>query len=170
MRYQDGAILSYCLNAFQPWEGYRIEINGSRGRLEHCCRESSYVNGDGSVQGAVLRDGTSITVFPHFKTPYDVPVVEAKGGHGGGDDLMLEDLFGEIHDDPCGRAADYVQGAASILVGIAGNRSIRKKSPIQITDLVQGLSDPGYKPNGGQDDPIEFVSDVRYKHVMGLEE
>lgn len=169
VRYQSGAVLSYCLNAFQPWEGYRIEINGTRGRLEHRCRESSYVNGDGTVQGAALRDGTSITVFPHFKTPYDVPIVEARGGHGGGDDLMLEDLFGQIHDDPCGRAADYVQGAASILVGIAGNKSIREKRPVEVADLVRGLPDPGYKPNRGQDDPIEFVSDVKYKHVMGLE-
>ncbi len=167
--YKSGANLTYCLNAFQPWEGYKIEFNGTKGRIEHKCRESSYVNGDGTVQGGLIKDSTTIKVFPHFKTPYNIEVKEATGGHGGGDDLLIEDLFGEIKEDTYGRAAGYVQGAASILVGIAGNKSIATDKKIMIDDLVQNLPDPEYKQNQGEDDPIEFVPDVRYNHAMNFE-
>ena len=33
-RYANGALLSYCLIAYAPWEGLRIAVTGTRGRLE----------------------------------------------------------------------------------------------------------------------------------------
>ena len=33
-RYRNGALLTYSLIAFSPWEGYRVAITGDRGRLE----------------------------------------------------------------------------------------------------------------------------------------
>jgi predicted dehydrogenase len=33
-RYRNGALLSYCLVAYAPWEGIRVAITGDRGRLE----------------------------------------------------------------------------------------------------------------------------------------
>jgi predicted dehydrogenase len=170
VEYQNNAVLTYCLNAFQPWEGYRLEINGTKGRLEHNCRESSYINGDGTTQGGFEAEGTDIIIYPHFKTPYDVEIEKATGGHGGGDDRLVEDLFGQIKEDKFGRAADYVQGAASILVGIAGNKSINSKKVIFIDDLVKNLPDPEYKQNKGEDEHIEFVEDVKYQHAMANEE
>jgi predicted dehydrogenase len=32
--YERGALLSYSLNAHAPWEGYRVAVNGTEGRLE----------------------------------------------------------------------------------------------------------------------------------------
>ncbi|MCM8756930.1 MAG: Gfo/Idh/MocA family oxidoreductase, partial [Candidatus Omnitrophica bacterium] len=64
--YNTGAILSYALNAFTPWEGYAISFNGTGGRLEHTCVESVYISGDGTEPGEMLKKGTSITVHPHF--------------------------------------------------------------------------------------------------------
>ena len=32
--YDSGATMTYHLNAYAPWEGYRLMVNGSRGRLE----------------------------------------------------------------------------------------------------------------------------------------
>ena len=33
-RYDNGVLLSYCLVAYAPWEGFRVAITGDRGRLE----------------------------------------------------------------------------------------------------------------------------------------
>ena len=33
-RYRSGALLSYCLVAYSPWEGMRISITGTKGRIE----------------------------------------------------------------------------------------------------------------------------------------
>ena len=32
--YRNGATLSYSLNAHAPWEGYRVAVNGTLGRVE----------------------------------------------------------------------------------------------------------------------------------------
>jgi predicted dehydrogenase len=161
VRYDSGAFMSYSLNAFSPWEGYRISINGTKGRLEHFCQESSYINGDGTVQGALKPEGTSIKIYPHFKTPYSVQVRTGAGGHGGGDNEMLKDIFGEVKPDPLSRAADYVQGAYSILIGIAANKSINSNQIIKITDLVQGLPKSVFAPMPGENEFISYVPDGR---------
>ena len=49
--------------------------------------------GDGTVPGELKPEATSIRVFPQFKTPYSIPIREGKGGHGGGDIVMLADIF-----------------------------------------------------------------------------
>ena len=139
VQYRNGAILTYSLNAFMPWEGYRLEINGTKGRLEQHCQETTYVSGDGTVQGALIAEGTSLKMFPHFKTPYEIPVSQADGAHGGGDIRLLEDIFGAPEYDPLERNADYVQGIRSALVGIAANNSIKTGKLVRVDDLVSGL-------------------------------
>lgn len=143
VNYNNGVKMSYSLNAFMPWEGYIVNINGSKGRLEHRCMESVYINGDDRVPGEMIGEATNIKVFPHFGTPYDIEVWKAEGGHGGGDDVLLQDIFSP---DPAGdryrRAADWRGGAYSILTGIAANHSMRTDQLIHINDLVKGLQDP----------------------------
>jgi predicted dehydrogenase len=138
--YRNGVQMTYSLNAFMPWEGYSIAFNGSKGRLEHHCEETVYISGDGSVPGALKAKGTTIHVYPHFAPAYEVPAWEAEGGHGGGDELMLADLFtpGEA-PDPYDRAADHISGARSILTGIAANESIDTGLPVRVSDLVPGI-------------------------------
>ncbi|RCW41752.1 oxidoreductase family protein [Paenibacillus prosopidis] len=137
VRYKNNAILTYSLNAYLPWEGYRIAFNGTKGRLEMNIVEQSYVNsgGEKSQEGA-LKEKT-ITVFPMFAAPYEVEVEEGVGGHGGGDPVLLNDLFGKPVEDPFHRAANHVDGARSILTGIAANRSIQTGQAVQIDDLVK---------------------------------
>ncbi len=140
VRYDTGAFMSYSLNSFVPWEGYRIVFNGTRGRLEHDCVESVYVSGDGREQGGMIPQGTRIRLYPHFKPARDIPVWQARGGHGGGDDLLLKDVLSpRPPPDPYRRAADYRDGAWSILVGIAANRSIRTGRPVRIGALLKGI-------------------------------
>jgi len=122
-----------------------ISFNGTKGRLEHSCVESVYVSGDGTVPGELLKQGTGILVHPHFAPQYPVAIPEAKGGHGGGDDPLLEDIFGTNPPaDPLKRAAGVGDGAYSILTGIAANESIRTGKPIRVADLVTGIPRPSY--------------------------
>jgi len=159
VRYGSGAYLSYSLNAFSPYEGYKVAFNGTKGRLEHTCQETSYINSDGSVPGQLKPEGTSIKIFPHFKTPYAVEVRQGIGGHGGGDDLLIDDLFGQPQNDPLLRAASHIQGAYSILVGVAANESLKTGRSVAIDELVSGLTDPGYPPMP-LEEPIPYVPDA----------
>jgi hypothetical protein len=72
-----------------------------------------------------------------FGEPYEVPIVESAGGHGGGDPILLNDIFGQPLPDRFNRAASHVDGAMSILTGIAANKSIATGLPVQVKDLVQ---------------------------------
>lgn len=166
IQYKKGAFLSYNLNAFTPWEGYRVAFNGTKGRLEHTCQESSYIHGDGSIPGQLKPEDTTIKIFPHFKSPYEIEVRTGEGGHGGGDIPLLDDLFGQPDPDPLLRAASYTQGAYSILPGIAANKSIRSGKTIKVLDLVKGLGEPGYPENLSNDENLEFVANgKRMQHI-----
>lgn len=143
--YQNGVRMSYSLNAFMPWEGYLVVFNGTKGRLEHKCEESVYINADGTVPGALKREGSWVRVYPHFAPAYEEPVWEAVGGHGGGDDLLLEDIFApECVMDMYKRRADQYGGAWSILTGIAANAAIERNAPVNMRDLMPILADANH--------------------------
>ncbi|MFC5468712.1 Gfo/Idh/MocA family oxidoreductase [Cohnella suwonensis] len=137
VRYKNNAIMTYSLNAYLPWEGYRIAFNGTKGRIEMTIVEQSYVNagGDKAMEGALKNK--EIKVFPMFAAPYKVEIEEGDGGHGGGDPVLLNDIFGTPLEDRFKRAANHVDGARSILTGIAANRSIRTGQAVKVDDLVK---------------------------------
>ena len=136
VRYQNNAIMTYSLNAYMPWEGYNVMFNGSKGRLEVNVIEKSYINagGEKADEGALV--GKKLTVHPMFGKPYEATFDEGKGGHGGGDLVMLNDIFGDPEPDRFKRAASHVDGAYSILTGIAANRSIASGAPVKVKDLL----------------------------------
>jgi predicted dehydrogenase len=153
--YQSGATMSYSLIASSPWEGYTMSFNGSKGRLEHMCQETVYFNGDGTVPGQLKPEGTWTRIFPHFESPYNVDVWTGEGGHGGGDNLLLEDLFNPTpREDKYLHAADQRAGAYSILTGIAANRSMEQGTDIKIADLVHNIGMPDFPPMPSPDDMI----------------
>jgi hypothetical protein len=59
------------------------------------------------------------------------------GGHGGGDIRLLGDVFRGVKDNSLGHSAGYVDGAWSILTGIAGNISIATGMPVKTDSLVK---------------------------------
>ena len=47
VRYKNNAMMSYSLNSYMPWEGFNVEFNGSKGRIEYHAVEKSYINAGG---------------------------------------------------------------------------------------------------------------------------
>lgn len=67
--YKNGAVMTYSLTAYAPWEGFRVNFNGTGGRLEVEVVENSYVNSGGDQVSIVHLP------YPSFQTlPLDRPV------------------------------------------------------------------------------------------------
>jgi predicted dehydrogenase len=155
--YAGGAKLSYSLNAFNPWEGYAVAFNGTKGRLEHMCQETVYINGDGSVPGALKNADTYIRAYPIRKPAYSIDIWKAEGGHGGGDAPLVRDVFSHTPPaDPYKRSADQRSGAWSILVGVAANQSMANNRPYRIDELCQNIGQPNYPPMPTGDEPLSL--------------
>ncbi|EPH95306.1 oxidoreductase, NAD-binding domain protein [Enterococcus faecalis 13-SD-W-01] len=137
VKYDSGTILTYSLSAYMPWEGFNVSLNGSKGRIEMKIVEKSYINAGGEQEdeGALVKQ--TIQVHPMFAEPYEIELEEGKGGHGGGDPLLLDDLFGIASFDEWNRAATHIDGVMSILTGIAANRSIASGQAIHVKELLR---------------------------------
>ncbi len=147
VRYRSGALLAYSLVAYAPWEGYRVAISGTRGRLELDVVEStktaaSKTSAEAEERQIAASKGayrhTDLRVFPHFADSWTADIPVAKGGHGGADPLMLEQLFSSAPShDPLQRGASHLDGAASILTGIAANHSIVTGQFVNVDELLK---------------------------------
>jgi predicted dehydrogenase len=137
VRYKNRAVLSYQLHAYAAWEGFNVAFNGSAGRLELSVREASYINGGQAMGVEGAANGVRLLYFPLRGEPQEIAVDHKEGSHGGGDDVMLNDIFGIPADDPLNRAAGYTEGAMSILTGIAANRSFETGAPVDVGSLVR---------------------------------
>lgn len=145
-RYRNDVILTYSLIAYSPWEGYKVAVTGDKGRVELDLIESvgkQFVAGEEQTVKAESEDvekfgGKELRVYPMFGRPYIVEIPEGVGGHGGGDRVMLEQIFAANPPaDPFNRAASHIDGAASILMGIAANESMATGQPITVDDLLK---------------------------------
>ncbi len=137
-RYANGALLSYCLVAYAPWEGLRVAITGTKGRIEMDIEESvTHLLGDGKPEASKGPfKQARMRVFPMFGEPRELPVEIGEGGHGGADPVMLEQLFGlNPPQNPYRRAASHVDGAASVLVGIAANQALTNGRAVVVDEL-----------------------------------
>jgi predicted dehydrogenase len=147
--YARGATLSYALNAHSPWEGYRIAVNGDEGRaeLEVVERAAVLVDADGNVvidpsavpESSSRIGGERLTLQRHWEAAQEVKIEEGSGAHGGGDALLLADIFRGPGDDWLERPADWLDGIRAIAVGMAGNESLRTGLPVKISDLGLGV-------------------------------
>ena len=146
VRYDTGATMTYHLTAYAPWEGYRLMVNGSRGRLELEVVESDHVSlaASGALKGAALhgaeaaaeQGGTRLTVRPYWAPPRDVGTPgHTREGHGGADARMTAVLFGG-QTDPFSRTATERDGALALLTGLAGNESMATGQPVHVADLL----------------------------------
>ena len=127
-RYTGDVLMSYSLNAYMPYEGYRISITGLKGRLEAEVIEAGPWD---------RPSGQPLVLIPTREGRTIIEVPPARGGHGGGDTPLRDEIFlGASGPDPLGRAADSWDGAMSILTGVAANESIRTGTPVKVDDLL----------------------------------
>jgi predicted dehydrogenase len=130
VKYDRGALLSYSVNFSVPFEGYRLAINGTKGRIE-----TQEFHASSRIPFEVPEQ--TVEYFPLFGSKEIIHVVFNQGGHGGGDPLIQEDLF--MGPDPR-RSYEILSGskagANSVLIGEAVWRSVKENKPICITDLL----------------------------------
>jgi predicted dehydrogenase len=146
VRYTSGATLTYHLTAYAPWEGYRLMVNGSLGRLELEVVESSHVDPEhaGALKSAALHGAeapaeegwTRLLLRPLWEPPVEIPLPLERAGHGGADRRMLAVLLGG-ESDPMRRMATQRDGALSLLTGLAANRSFETGGPVRVADLLR---------------------------------
>ncbi len=138
VRYRTGTLLNYSLNAFSPYEGYRVAFNGDRGRIEYEEYHGAHLVGTDAIGATHAPNPPPVLrILPHFQAPYQVSIDAAHGAHGGGDTLLQEQIFSpHPPTDPFRRAAGHEQGAASILIGIAANVSMVTGQTVDLSHLV----------------------------------
>ena len=159
VRYDNGAHLNYALSAYDAWEGYHIAFNGTKGRIEHRIVESGGAAGAAKVQSG--SESVSIRVIPMRGQARDIEPIIGKGSHGGGDDVMLTEIFGNGPPDKYKRASDERAGAWSALVGIAANKCFETGQTVRIADLVTGLTPPERAPMPDRLAPVPMPIRIR---------
>lgn len=128
VKYSNGTNMSYSLNAFMPFEGFRLAFNGEKGRLEVR---------DYERQPFPVEEKTEMYVTKSFGQREKITVPQGAGGHAGGD-LRLKDLiFRKTELPKYMQLPDSRAGAMSCLTGIAARNSIEQGRPIRIDDLVR---------------------------------
>lgn len=154
VEYRGGVVLTYSLVAYAPWEGYRVVVNGTEGRaeLEVVERGSVEIDPDGHAildasstavadQDPIRPTSERLLVQRHWERAREVPIVNAAGGHGGGDMLLLADVFRPGSEpDPLGRAAALADGLRASGIGYAGNRSLESGLPVRLDELGLGMT------------------------------
>ncbi|WP_090842726.1 Gfo/Idh/MocA family protein [Alkalicoccus daliensis] len=134
VKYDKGALLNYSINFSLPYEGYRLAINGTKGRIE-----TTEYHEPSRVPFPVPEQ--TIDYFPLFGSKEVIHVVQTEGGHGGGDPLIQEDLFlagKRKRGYPILAGAEA--GAWSIATGEAVWRSVKQGQPIHVAELLHNKS------------------------------
>ena len=134
VKYANGVLLNYSANFSTPYEGYRLAINGTHGRIE-----AEEWGGMGSTAFPCPRkEDHYVDLYPIFQSRERIAVKPGVGGHGGGDSMIVEDVFiGEDPDRKYDILAHSRDGLAAISIGDAVYKSITTG---QIMDLTEVMS------------------------------
>jgi len=128
VQYHNRVTMSYSLNAFMPYEGYFVGFNGTKGRLD----ARVYHNQPWKIQNMA-----DFRITNSFKKSRTFGIRSGGSEHWGADQVMQDQIFRKPGPDPLGQRAGSRQGALSILIGIAGRRSIEQERPFKIEELVK---------------------------------
>lgn len=147
VKYQNNTVVNYSLTTYSPFEGWRIAFNGTEGRIE-AWLDIPYHNNEQLSQeelhalemkhgGEKIEGYEPIIVHKLWEKHKSVQVGYGRGGHGGGDEALHENLFvNPGKKDPFDRAAGIRDGAMSILIGIAARKSIEIGRPVKINEMT----------------------------------
>jgi predicted dehydrogenase len=127
IEYTKGSLLSFSLQAFSPYEGWRLSIQGTEGKLEaEHIKSGQHIH---DPHRYIRIHGNNGSVVTHSLKRIDE-------GHGGGDARLRRYLFGPAMEDPLEQQADSYAGAMSLLLGAAANQSIQDKREVTIQSLM----------------------------------
>jgi predicted dehydrogenase len=136
--YANGAKVTYSITAFATYEGWHIQIEGTRGRLEHKdVLSAPAANAAAPGTQAIL--GQSLTLSTARDGVKTIPIPTRTGMHGGADDALRQDFFGRPFDAPLTASqAPLEQAVQAVLIGHAANVSIANGSkPVKIQQLLE---------------------------------
>jgi predicted dehydrogenase len=134
--YANGVSMNYTLCAYSPWEGYEIVFYGTDGELNH--RHVGVHGIFGGTRHEADDSATTTILHRHGEEPKQVEVWSGEGDHGGGDPVMLDELLNPAPStDPYRRRASHVDGAWSILTGIASNISMERGQTVNVAELLR---------------------------------
>ena len=120
--------MNYSLNAYMPFEGYRLAFNGEKGRLEIR---------DYERQPWPIEVETEMYLTKSFGKREQIPIAKVEGGHAGGDSRLQDLIFRKLDVPAHMRLPDSRAGAMSCLTGIAARKSVELKRPVKIAELVR---------------------------------
>jgi len=146
IKYADNTVVNYSLTTYSPFEGWKIAFNGTRGRID-AWLDIPFIQGETISQEEMHRlemsqdDDTMQTdpvILHKLWNKFEVKnVTYPKGGHGGGDSLLHNQIFRTPEkEDPYQRPAGVRDGAMSILIGIAARNSVESGRPVRIAELT----------------------------------
>jgi predicted dehydrogenase len=123
VKYSNDVHLSYSLNAFMPYEGYRIAFNGTKGRVEAWIyeRQPWQTPKQQEIRLTKIPGPTQIIAVPHAADS---------------DNRLRQMLFAPNAPDPHKQVAGSREGALAVLTGIAAGKSIDEKMPVKINALI----------------------------------
>ena len=134
--YANGVSMNYTLCAYSPWEGYEIVFYGTEGELNH--RHVGVHGIFGGTRHEADDSATTTILHRHGEEPRQLEVWAGEGDHGGGDPVMLDQLLNPAAgDDPYRRRASHVDGAWSILTGIAANVAMDRGQTVNVAELLR---------------------------------
>ena len=129
VRYHTGVMMSFSLNAFMPYEGYRIAFNGTKGRLD---ARVYHAQPWGVEVMAELR------ITPLFKESRTLVVGKGGGGsHWGADERLHQSIFRGSVPDPLHQRITVREAALECLLPVAARRSIEQKRPVFIEEIAK---------------------------------
>lgn len=155
IKYANDVQVSYSLTTYSPYEGLTIAFNGMAGRIDswqdlpwrnqekvdQADRHAREMNQSGESESSAYDE---IYVSDNFGKSELVQVPFLRGGHGGGDKRLQDQIFRNPNaPDPYKHTAGLRDGAMSILIGIAARKSIDEGRPVKIeelTDLKPGVA------------------------------
>lgn len=127
VKYSKGALLTYSLITYSPYEGWKVSITGTGGRLE----ATETFSGQKASEPA-----NHVYVFNRKGEQVVYSIKKVEGEHAGGDKKLLDMLFRGNIPDPLGHMAGSHDGAMAAMIGICANKSMKEKKMFRIGDFI----------------------------------
>lgn len=147
VKYANNVYLNYMLTTYSPWEGWRVAFNGTDGRIEAFLDVPYLDNVQVSQEELHAAEMDQSGSFENRLKPIIVHKLWGKqevvnvdfnrGGHGGGDERLQDQIFRKNQEqDMHKHMAGTRDGAMSILIGTAARNSIEMGQPVKIGSLT----------------------------------